>query len=139
MYRRMLKVAYQYIGQIELEKLRPIALGNMLTELRKRKYRGKYINEETVQKYLTAVSAVLSDAKKNEIISKNPARMIDLPDTERKLQRIPSAEEAQEIIACISSEPFHFCVFYMMAIYTGCRRGELCALKWSAFEMIKGN
>ena len=139
MYRRMLKVAYKYIGQIELGKLRPIALENMLTELRKRKYRGKYISEETVQKYLTAVSAVLSDAKKNEIISKNPARMIDLPDTERKIQCIPSAEEAQEIIACISSEPFHFCVFYMMAIYTGCRRGELCALKWSDFEMIKGN
>ena len=48
-----------------------------------------------MQKYLTVVSAVLSDAKRNEIISKNPARMIDLPDTERREQFIPTDEQAQ--------------------------------------------
>ena len=48
-----------------------------------------------MQKYLTVVSAVLSDAKRNEIISKNPARMIDLPDTEQRQQFIPTDEQAQ--------------------------------------------
>ena len=50
-----------------------------------------------MQKYLTVVSAVLSDAKRNEIIEKNPARMIDLPDAERKAQEIPTMEEIEEI------------------------------------------
>ena len=30
-------------------------------------------------------------------------------------------------------EPWHYRLFYILAIYTGCRRGELCALKWSDF------
>ena len=69
----MLGRVYPFIGAIQLNRLRPIALENMLVELRKRKYRGKPIGEATVQKYLTVVSAVLSDAKRNEIIQKNPA------------------------------------------------------------------
>ncbi len=67
-YRRMLEVVYPMIGGIRLNKLRPMALENMLSALRKRKQHGKLINESTAQRYLSVVSAVLSDAKRNEII-----------------------------------------------------------------------
>ena len=134
-YRHMLSQTYPHIGQIKLNRLRPIALENMLIELRKRTSHGKPVREATVQKYLTVVSAVLSDAKRNEIIPKNPARMIDLPDTEKCTQQIPTPEEAKELLNLFSSEPYEFKVFYALAIYTGCRRGELCALKWSDFEI----
>lgn len=133
-YRRMLKVVYPFIGSIKLKSLRPIALENMLLQIRKRTAHGKPIQESTAQKYLTVVSAVLSDAKRNEIITKNAAHMIDLPDTEKKEQDIPSLEEAREMIYMLQSEPWHYLVYYILAIYTGCRRGELCALKWSDFS-----
>ena len=136
MYDRMLGVTYKYIGAIPLSKLRPIALENMLIELRKKECRGKKIQEATMQKYLTAVSAVLSDAKRNEIIQKNPARMIDLPDTESREQAIPTPEEVDRFFAVLKDEPLHYRFFYLFAIYTGCRRGELCALKWSDFSII---
>ena len=87
-YRRMLEVVYPMIGGIRLNKLRPMALENMLSALRKRKHHGKRINESTAQRYLSVVSAVLSDAKRNEIIEKNPARMLDLPTPRRTVQRI---------------------------------------------------
>ena len=89
------------IGAIKLNKLRPIALENLLAKLRKRTHRGKPIKEKTVQKYLTVVSAVLSDAKRNEIIEKNPARMIDLPDAERRAQEIPTMEEMQKFFSAL--------------------------------------
>ena len=57
-YRRMLEVVYPMIGGIRLNKLRPMALENMLSVLRKRKHHGKLINESTVQRYLSVVSAV---------------------------------------------------------------------------------
>ena len=83
-YRRLLEVVYPFIGAIPLCKLRPLAIENMLSQLRKRKNRrGQPVRESTVQHYLSAVSAVLSDAKRNEIIQTNPARMIDLPSTNR--------------------------------------------------------
>src|SRR5699024_4756422 len=135
-YRRMLGRVYPYIGAIKLGELRPMALENMLIELRKRTHQGKPIQEATVQKYLTVVSAVLSDAKRNEIISKNPARMIDLPDTERREQFIPTDEQAQYFLNALSEEHILYHAFYVLAIYTGCRRGELCALRWSDFSFV---
>ena len=134
-YERMLQRVYPYIGAVKIKDIRPIALENMLTELRKWTRRGKPIQEATVQKYLTVVSAVLSDAKRNEIIQKNPARMIDLPDTEHREQLIPTPEQAKEFLDGLVDEPWQYKAYYLLAIYTGCRRGELCALKWSDFIM----
>ena len=128
-YSRALEKVYPIIGHIKLCKLRPITLENMCAELRKRQWHGKPIKEVTVQKYLTTVSAVLRDAKKNEIIQKNPARMIDLPTPEKVQQAIPTDEQAKEILNFLLDESEHFKIFYVLAIYTGCRRGELCAHK----------
>ena len=136
-YRRMLERVYPYIGAIKLGELRPMALENMMIELRKRTHQGKPIQEATVQKYLTVVSAVLSDAKRNEIIQRNPARMIDLPDTEHRQQFIPTDEQAQELILVLLDEPHHYKLFYVLAMYTGCRRGELCALRWKDFVLVE--
>nr|WP_326172400.1 site-specific integrase [uncultured Oscillibacter sp.] len=134
-YRRSLEAMYPMIGNIKLNRLRPIALENLLVELRKRTWRGRPIQESTVQKYLTAVSAVLSDAKRNEIIEKNPARMIDLPETTPRLQIIPTDEEAHRFLDILANEEDPYKTFYALAIYTGCRRGELCALKWQDIIM----
>lgn len=136
-YRRMLEVVYPYIGSIKLGELRPMALENMMIELRKRTSHGKPIQEATVQKYLTVVSAVLSDAKRNEIISKNPARMIDLPNTEHRQQFIPTDQQVQDLILALLDEPYHYKLFYVLAMYTGCRRGELCALQWKDFVIVE--
>ena len=136
-YKRMLEVVYPYIGAIKLGELRPMALENMLIELRKRTSHGKPIQEATVQKYLTVVSAVLSDAKRNEIISKNPARMIDLPNAEHRQQFIPTDQQIQDLILALLDEPYHYKLFYVLAMYTGCRRGELCALRWNDFVIVE--
>lgn len=136
-YRRMLERVYPYIGAIKLGELRPMALENLLIELRKRTHQGRPIQEATVQKYLTVVSAILSDAKRNEIISKNPARMIDLPDTEHRQQFIPTDQQIQDLILALLDEPYHYKLFYVLAMYTGCRRGELCALRWNDFVIVE--
>ena len=132
-YRRMLEVVYPMIGGIRLNKLRPMALENMLAVLRKRKHHGKRINESTAQRYLSVVSAVLSDAKRNEIIEKNPARMLDLPTPQRTVQRIPTRGEVEKLLDALAKEPRHYRLFYLLSMYTGCRRGELSALQWSDF------
>ena len=136
-YRRMLEVVYPMIGGIRLNKLRPMALENMLSALRKRKHHGRLINESTAQRYLSVVSAVLSDAKRNEIIEKNPARMLDLPTPRRTAQRIPTQWEIQKLLDALVKEPRHYRLFYLLSMYTGCRRGELCALQWSDFTVTQ--
>lgn len=76
----------------------------MLIESRKLTCRGKQIQEATVQKYLTVASAVLSDAKRNEIISKNPAHMVELPPVESPKQAIPTSAQAELLIAAYAKE-----------------------------------
>ena len=62
--------------------------------------------------------------------------MIDLPDTERREQFIPTDEQAQYFHNALSEEHILYHAFYVLAIYTGCRRGELCALRWSDFSFV---
>ena len=115
-----------------------MALENMLSALRKRKHHGRLINESTAQRYLSVVSAVLSDAKRNEIIEKNPARMLDLPTPQRTVQRIPTRSEVEKLLDALAKEPRHYRMFYLLSMCTGCRRGELCALKWEDFKFSRG-
>ena len=79
-----------------------MALENMLSALCKRKHHGKRINESASQRYLSVVSAVLSDAKRNEIIEKNHARMLDLPTPQCTVQRIPTRNEVEKLLDALA-------------------------------------
>lgn len=131
-YTRQLEVIYPLIGGIPLCKLRPLTLEEMCSELRKRTNRKKEpLKESTVRKYLQTVSAVLEDAKRNDIIPYNPAHRVRNLHPEPKVQQIPPAYEMQNLLRCILQEPLLYRVFYLVALSTGMRRGEICALRWN--------
>ena len=75
------------------------------------------------------VSAVISDAKRNEIIEKNPARMLDLPTPQRTVQRIPTRSEVEKLLDALAKEPRHYRLFYLFSMYTGCRNGATPAVR----------
>ena len=130
-YRRNLEIVYPIIGGIPLAKIRPLTLEEMCEELRKRPGRnGNQIKECTVQKYLETVSSVLEDAKKNDIIPFNPAHRVRKKFAEKEKQHIPQKYEMQRLLKIIMDEPILYKAYYTMAIATGLRRGELCALRW---------
>ena len=79
---------------------------------------------------LDTISAVLQDAVKNDILLYNPAHRVDKLRVERTPQRIPQAWEMQKLLQCILQEPLLYRVYYLLALSTGLRRGELCALRW---------
>ncbi len=39
----------------------------------------------------------------------------------------------EKLLDTLAKEPRHYRLFYLFSMYTGCRRGELCALQWSDF------
>ena len=45
-----------------------------------------------------------------------------------------SKDEAAEMLTCLKDEPLMFQVLIHLAIVTGCRRGELVALKWDNID-----
>lgn len=131
-YRRMLEAVYPAIGGLPLCKIRPMVLEELCEELRQRHGRnGQSLSENTVHKYLDTISAVLQDAVKNDILLYNPAHRVDKLRVEHTPQRIPQAWEMQKLLQCILQEPLLYRVYYLLALSTGLRRGELCALRWS--------
>ena len=130
-YKRNLDIVYPLIGGIPLAKLLPMTLEEMCEELRKRPGRGgNCIKETTVQKYLETVSSVLEDAKKNDIIPFNPAHRVRKRHFEKEVQHIPQKYEMGKLMRAIQNEPILYRAYYTLAITTGLRRGELCALQW---------
>lgn len=130
-YKRNLDIVYPLIGGIPLAKLLPMTLEEMCEELRKRPGRGgNCIKETTVQKYLETVSSVLEDAKKNDIIPFNPAHRVRKKHIEKEVQHIPQKYEMGKLMRAIQNEPILYRAYYTLAITTGLRRGELCALQW---------
>ena len=124
-------VATHMNTDIPLAKLRPMTLEEMCEELRKRPGRGENcIKETTVQKYLETVSSVLEDAKKNDIIPFNPAHRVRKKHIEKEVQHIPQKYEMGKLMRAIQNEPILYRAYYTLAITTGLRRGELCALQW---------
>ena len=130
-YKRNLDIVYPLIGGIPLAKLLPMTLEEMCEELRKRPgHGGNCIKETTVQKYLETVSSVLEDAKKNDIIPFNPAHRVRKKHIEKEVQHIPQKYEMSKLMRAIQNEPILYRAYYTLAITTGLRRGELCALQW---------
>ena len=129
-YKRNLEIVCPFIGGIPLAKIRPLTLEEMCEELRKRPGRNGSVKECTVQKYLETVSSVLEDAKKNDIIPFNPAHRVRKRCAEKEKQHIPQKYEMQRLLKIIMDEPILYKAYYTMAIATGLRRGELCALRW---------
>ncbi len=83
-----------------------------------------------MQKYLETVSSVLEDTKKNDIIPFNPAHRVRKKHFEKEVQHIPQKYEMGKLMRTIQNEPILYRAYYTLAITTGLRRGELCALQW---------
>ena len=70
------------------------------------------------------------DAKKNDIIPFNPAHRVRKKHFEKEVQHIPQKYEMSKLMRAIQNEPILYRAYYTLAITTGLRRGELCALQW---------
>ena len=133
-YERQLKVCCDYMGHIALRRIKPLTIEELIAHLREREVKGRPISEKTVQRYLNAVSVVLEDAKRNDIIRVNPVRLVHLAPIERTEQVIPSREEMSRLMAAFQEEAPLFRLFFLLSVTTGCRRGELAALRWSDIQ-----
>ena len=85
----------------------------------------------TVRNIHRVISAALNQAVKWGWIERNPADRSTLPSSEPKEIAIPTPEQAQLLIEACQAKSPNLGAFVFMATVTGCRRGELAAIKWS--------
>ncbi len=87
----------------------------------------------TVRKYHAILSAALNQAVKWQWIPTSPARLATLPVAHHADPDAPSPEQVRALIDACGSASEVLGMLVLVAAVTGCRRGELAALRWSDY------
>lgn len=139
------KVIIPALGHIKLSELRPAHVQAFVNQLQgdvRRKKDGTIdeknpkLSPATIRRKLTVLQSVLTQAVKLGLISQNPAdsKRLTLPKVTTPKIEIFSKQAAVKMLECLEDEPLQFQVLIQLAIMSGCRCGELCALKFSDFD-----
>jgi integrase len=89
-----------------------------------------------VQVMRSVLSAALSRAVREELIIRNVARHIELPEWHRNAVRPWTVQEAKRFIAASKPDPLHS-AFVLLIIY-GLRCGEVLGLSWDDIDFDAG-
>ncbi len=132
------------LGHFKLKDIKPLHVQKFVNALENLEERTdgtpRRLSPSTVRRYYTALQSVLHSAYKLGIIGTNPADSdrITLPKLEEQETDIFSAEDLNNMLACLDDEPLQFQLLIHLALNTGCRRGELTGLKWSDIDYSTG-
>lgn len=94
------------------------------------------IAASTVKRYTTVLRSIVTIAYKLEYIEDDigRSRRIEFPKEETKEVEAFTLEEVGEILKALESEPWHIRAVIEVALFTGCRRGEIVGLKWADID-----
>jgi integrase len=88
----------------------------------------------TVRRYHAILSAALTQAVKWHWIPLNVAKLATLPRAEHAEPETLSAAQVRDLIAACGQESQELAMIVTVAAVTGCRRGELAALRWCDYQ-----
>lgn len=138
---RALRLRVQpYVGDCRLNELTQQKLSEWQIKLN-----GEKLSLVTKQNAYSAFTAMLNYAVKMEFIPKNNLTLLgnfkdtELVDIPHQRLRYYTAEQFQKYITlmkddCKTVEDWGYFVFFSIAFYTGARKGEIHALKWSDID-----
>ena len=75
----------------------------------------------------------LDDAVKWGLLNRNVCDAVEAPRKVRSEMHVWNAEQVGQVLDAAEGDPFE--AFWRLAIFTGMRRGELLALKWSDLDL----
>lgn len=89
----------------------------------------------TVDKYRHAMNRVFERARKNKIISDNPAEELILPRNTKGTHRALATWEIQHIMSHWNEPGLHAGLWVILMLLAGLRRSEMMGLDWSCVDM----
>lgn len=124
-YTRYVRVhALPAFGQVQLAKLTPMHLQHLYSEMLTA---GK--SRRTVQYLHAILHRALEQAVKWELLQRNPSDAVDAPRPARAEIRPLTPDQVAQLVSAMQGDTLY--PLYYLAVATGCRRGELVALRWS--------
>lgn len=118
------------VGHLKLKSLTALHLQGLY---RDRLDRG--LSGSTVQKIHHVMHKALEQAVRWDLASRNVADLVKAPTPSKKEMRPLSAEEARKLLHAARESEDRLEAFYVLALHTGMRRGELLSLKWEDVDI----
>ena len=89
-----------------------------------------------VQIMRTVLSAALTRAMREELIVRNPARLVELPEWRRAPIRPWTADEARQFLTAARPDPLYSA--FLLLVFYGLRLGEVLGLGWDDIDFDGG-
>ena len=71
-------------------------------------------------------------------MAENPCARVDPPKVEAADVQYLEEQGIGKLLAALPDAPTQYSVIVQLAVFTGCRRGELCGLRWSDIDLPAG-
>ena len=92
------------------------------------------LSKNTILDYHRTISMILSEAYREELITKNPAELATAPKAETNTANTHNEDDLALILQALENEPIKWKTMIHLMIVTGARRGEILGLKWSSID-----
>jgi integrase len=115
-------------------QLKQLSVASVQMFLNQRLEKGDSIRK--VQIMRTVLSAALTRAVREELIPRNIARLVELPQWQRGTIRPWKADEAKCFLTVARADPL-YAAFLLLILY-GLRRGETLGLRWADIDFESG-
>lgn len=127
------------LGRIALKDLKPEHIQKFYADsldAPRRDGKSRTISPLTVRHFAMCLHRALTHAVKWGLLTRNPADAVDAPRYQRVDMNIMDEADIEKILNYARSTQY-YPVFYL-AIFTGMRRSEFCALKWGDVDLMLG-
>lgn len=115
------------IGHVKLKNLNVKILEDFYNDL---KTNTTYA-DKTIKHHYTIISNALNTAIKWGYINNNPNTLVTPIKVHKKEIECYSPEEVEKLIEVLQNEPIKYQAIILLALDSGCRRGELTGLTWN--------
>ena len=116
----------------------PALIRKITAEVTENVKAGGKLGGNTQLHYHRFLSSVFEKAVKWQLIDENPCRRTEAPKAAEIEVEALQEEDVAKLLEALQDAPAQYSVITQLALLTGARRGEICALRWSDIDLDAG-
>jgi integrase len=125
-----------HVGNLPIQKIRATHLNELYGKLlRDGRVGGGQLSAKTVGHVHRCLRRAFGHASEWGIIAQNPAALVRPPRVQQVEIEILRENEVEAMLASLRDRNALLCTIAILALGSGLRRGELCALRWSNIDL----